>query len=188
MIIVPWFAPTRPRHFQSPAVPAAFLLALLVLAAPAAWSGPPTHEARPEDEVRSTRDQVRPGLLPVMKGETRITGTVMDQEKRPLSGIRIKLIVNGMVVHTATTDAVGQYDFKHAINYTGNETVTLWFVDPSLRLTPKALVLAESPNCRTHKLLSPCYARIQFEPLVESKVHLFDRQTRSQLLVDQGCI
>lgn len=188
---MPGFAPNRRRGPYSVSLLALAAIAaalLLLIAIPPGWSEPPTQEAsRPEDEV-TARDPVRPGLLPVMKGETRFTGTVMNQERRPLSGIRVKLIVNGMVVTTASTDAVGQYDFKHTINYTGSETMALWFVDPSLALSPKALILTESENCRTHKLISPCYTRIRFEPLVESKVHLFDRQTRSHLLVDQGCI
>lgn len=183
----------RNRHparfaFLAAAAAGITIAAALILDAGPGWSGPPDNVGRPEDEIRRPRDPLRPALLPVMKGETRLTGTVMDRERRPLPDVRVKLIVNGMVRHTAFTDAVGQYDFKHAINYTGNETVTLWFVDASHELSPKALVLAESEPCRTHKLLSPCYSRILFEPVVESKVYLFDRETRSRQLVDQGCI
>jgi len=168
------------------------LLALplqLALLADLGWSGPPIGDAPPEDDIRRRRDEdVRPGLLPVMKGETRLTGTVMNLNKQPLPGIQVKLVVNGVVAHLVSTDAVGQYDFKHPINITGNETVSLWFVDPSHRLTPKGLVMAESEPFRALKLLSPCYARILFEPIVESKVYLFDRENRARQLVGQGCI
>jgi hypothetical protein len=152
------------------------------------WSEPPTGTSRPEDDIRRRREDVRPGLLPVMKGETRLTGTVMNLEKQPLPAIQVKLIVNGVVAHWVSTDAVGQYDFKHPINFTGAETVSLWFVDPSHHLAPKGLILAESESSRALKLLSPCYARIQFEPTVESKVYLFNRENRARQILDQGCI
>jgi hypothetical protein len=153
------------------------------------WPGPPLGDAPPEDDIRQRRDEdVRPGLLPVMKGETRLTGTVMNINKQPLAGVEVKLVINGVVSHLATTDAVGQYDFKHAINTTGDETVSLWFEDPSHRLTPKGLIITESEPCRTLKLISPCYARILFEPIIESKVYLFDRENRARQLVGQGCI
>jgi hypothetical protein len=100
----------------------------------------------------------------------------------------VRLYVNGVATHTATTDHVGQYNFRVHMNTTGKETIAVWFQDPSGKLTPKALVLAENAACREAKLLSKCYPRIAFQPVVESRVHLFDKDTRAQQLVATDCL
>jgi hypothetical protein len=123
-----------------------------------------------------------------MKGETRIAGTVLDRGEHPLSGVEVKLFVEGVLRREVITDAVGQYDFKQLINYTGRETVAIWFVDPKRKLVPKALILAESPASKQGKLLSPCFTRVQFEAVVESRVHLFDKETRTQQLFASECL
>lgn len=144
-------------------------------------------DGRPPEDVLKRRGEER-RLLAIEKGETRFKGAAMDRDQKPLAGIQVRLFVNGIVVHTVTTDAVGQYDFKHAIEYSGKETIVLWLADPTGQLTPKALILAESESCRGPKLLSKCYSRIVLEPEVESKVYLFDKDTRARQLNDQGCI
>jgi len=142
----------------------------------------------PEDTINPQKDGVSPGLLAVMKGEIRFTGTVLDQQTTPLPGMLVRVYVNGVTVHTATTDHVGQYDFRVMVNTTGKETIAVWFQDPSGKLTPKALVLAENSACKQAKLLSKCYPRVAFEPVVQSRVHLFDRDTRAQQLVANDCL
>jgi hypothetical protein len=159
------------------------LLPAVALAAPISGG-----DTRPPDDAITLQDPMNAGLNPVMKGETRITGTVMDRDRRPLSGIQVKLFVDGVVQRSVTTDAVGQYDFKQLISYSGKETIAMWFCDPTSQLTPKALILAESETCRDANLLSPCYSRIQFEPVVESKVYMFDKKTRMQQVFAAGCL
>lgn len=144
-------------------------------------------DGRPPEDILKRQGEER-RLIAIEKGETRFKGAAMDHDQKPLAGIQVRLFVNGVAVHTVTTDAVGQYDFKHALEYSGKETVVLWLADPSGRLTPKALILAESESCRGTKLLSKCYSRIVLEPVVESKVYLFDKDTRARQLNAQGCI
>ena len=52
----------------------------------------------------------------------------------------------------------------------------------------RALVVAENAACRDAKLLSRCFPRVAFEPIVESRVHLFDKDTRAQQLVATECL
>jgi len=163
------------------------LVLITTLHLPAAAGPPSTAPDTPDDVLTKQRD-VPAGLNPVMKGETRIAGTVLDRREHPLSGIEVKLFVDGILRREVVTDAVGQYDFKHLINYTGKETVAIWLVDPKRRLVPKALILAESPASKQAKLLSPCFTRVQFEEVVESRVHLFDKETRSQQIFGSECI
>jgi len=167
--------------------PICTLVLAALIAAPAAGSPPSTDADAPDDVLTKQRD-VPAGLNPVMKGETRIAGTVLDRREHPLSGVEVKLFVDGILRREVTTDAVGQYDFKQLVNYTGNETVAIWFVDPTRKLVPKALVLAENPASRQAKLLSPCFTRVQFEEVVESRVHLFDKETRSQVIFASECL
>lgn len=185
----PGHAPTSPRLVPAVSVPT--LICALVLIAifhlPAA-AGTPTADTDTPDDVLEKQRDVPPGLNPVSKGETRVTGTVLDRREHPLSGVEVKLFVDGVLRREVTTDAVGQYDFKHLINYTGKETVAIWFVDPKRTLVPKALILAESPASKQAKLLSPCFPRVQFEEVVESRVHLFDRETRSQQIFASECL
>lgn len=155
---------------------------------PAAIAGTPTgDDSTPDDVLKKQRD-VPAGLNPVMKGETRIAGTVLNRAEHPLSSIEVKLFVDGVLRHEVVTDAVGQYDFKYQINYTGKETVAIWFVDPKAKLVPKALILAESPASQQAKLISRCFTRVQFEEVVESRVHLFDKETRLQQLFASECL
>lgn len=170
--------------------PLALILAVAATTFPerAAAAGPPTTDSDTPDDVLEKQRDVPPGLTPVMKGETRIAGTVLDRGEHPLSGVEVKLFVDGVLRREVITDAVGQYDFKQLINYTGKETVAIWFVDPKRKLVPKALILAESPASKQAKLLSPCFTRVQFEEVVESRVHLFDKETRTQQLFASECL
>jgi hypothetical protein len=162
---------------------------LLIIPGSAAFSaGGSTIDRVPEDTITPQDEAVSPGLQPVMKGEIRFTGMVLDKHAKPLPGVQVRLYVNGVATHTATTDHVGQYNFRVHMNTTGKETIAVWFQDPSGKLTPKALVLAENAACREAKLLSKCYPRIAFQPVVESRVHLFDKDTRAQQLVATDCL
>jgi hypothetical protein len=183
----------RTRHGCRPARAAFSLALILALVATAllhlpAAAGPATSDTDTPDDVLKKQRDVPPGLNPVMKGETRVAGTVLDRADHPLSGIEVKLFVDGVVRREVVTDAVGQYNFKQLINYTGKETVAIWFVDPRRKLVPKALILAESPTSVQAKLLSPCFTRIQFEEVVESRVHLFDKETRTQQIFASECL
>ena len=185
----PGHPPASPWLVPATCIPT--LICALVLTAllhsPAA-AGPPSADPGTPDDVLEKQRDVPPGLNPVMKGETRIAGTVLDRREHPLSGVEVKLFVDGVLRREVVTDAVGQYDFKHQVNYTGKETVAIWFVDPLRKIVPKALILAESPASRQARLLSPCFARVQFEEVVESRVHLFDKETRSQQIFASECL
>ncbi len=184
-----WRGPRLARAVHPPraSLPLALFIAAVLMSA-SSLAGPPTTDTPPPDDTIKPMRDVPPGLLPVMKGETRLVGTVLDRSEKPLPGMQVKIFIDGMMCREVATDAVGQYDFKHAIHYSGKETVVVWFVDPTGKLVPKALILAESPASREAKLLSPCFIRVMFEEVIESRVHLFDKETRAQQLFASGCI
>src|SRR5262245_30211143 len=104
--------------------PVARLTSLILIAAGtllaclphAAWAGGSGDSNVPDDTIKRRDDTINPALLPVSKGEIRFNGTVLDKDSRPLPGIQLKVYVNGLAIHTATTDKVGQYDFRCPIN------------------------------------------------------------------------
>jgi hypothetical protein len=163
-------------------------LGAILLAGAAGRAAADQRDSRVPDDTFKGREGAAPGLMPVMKGEIRFKGSILDKETKPLPGIQVGVYVNGIAAHTATTDHVGQYDFRVSMNTTGKETIAVWFHDPAGKLSPKALVVAENASCREAKLLSPCYPRVAFEPVIESRVHLFDKDTRAQQLVATECL
>jgi len=179
-----------PGVIHRPALDAIVCGALVIGAlwlVPAAFAAGGNDSRVPDDQI-TPPSEVPSGLLSVQKGEIRFKGSVLDKQAAPLRGIQVRVYVNGVAVHTVTTDHVGQYDFRVMMNTTGKETIAMWFQDPTGKLTPKALVVAENAACRNAKLLSKCYPRVAFEPVVESRVHLFDKDTRAQQLVATECL
>jgi hypothetical protein len=93
-----------------------------------------------------------------------------------------------LLVEAHVTDSVGQYQFKRTIDFSRDETVMLWLVDPTRRFAPKAFVLDESEAAHEARILSPCFIRLQVESTIESTVYLFDSETKTKALADRHCI
>jgi hypothetical protein len=156
---------------------------------------PAKADERTDDGIDRTRElptdisQLRAaGLNPTMRGEIAFKGTVMGQDREPIPGIRVLLFIGGRAVEEHNTDGVGQYDFARTIDFSRDETVLLWFEDPTRLRAPKAFVLAESQAALEHGLLSPCLTRLQVEATIESTIYLFDEKTKAAALVDRKCL
>lgn len=164
----------------------ALLLAGLLLTVPAQADEPSPD--RPDLERPEPVEQFPAGLNPSMRGEFSFSGTVLGQDRQAIPDVQVKLFIGGVLAESHVTDSVGQYKFARTIDFSRDETVLLWFTDPSRRLASKAFVLDESEAARTHRLLSPCFTRLAVEPTVESTIYLFDPETRAQQIAEQKCI
>ncbi|UCF79320.1 MAG: carboxypeptidase regulatory-like domain-containing protein, partial [Candidatus Eiseniibacteriota bacterium] len=101
-------------------------IALLLVAAASARAVPPPDEQPPEESTR----QEHPQFLRPIEGETSISGSVSDQTQNPMSGVMVKLFVDGLNVASATTDLAGSYELRYPIDVGKDKTVMLWYVTP----------------------------------------------------------
>ena len=139
-------------------------------------------------ETLTEIDKYTPGLSPAMSGEITFTGTVLGQDRQAIPDIDVKLFIGGLLAESHNTDSVGQYNFVRTIDFSRDETVLIWFVDPGRQLAPKAFVLSESKSADEHGLLSPCFPRLQVEDTVESTIYLFDPETKAEQIGERNCI
>ena len=163
-----------------------YVLSLLALAATSAHAD--QRSARPPFRDEVDIQEFPGGLLPVDRGEFAFMGTVYDWAREPMPGIQVKLFVGGFLENTFVTDSVGQFDFKHTIDFSPDESVMLWFVDPTHTVASKAFVLKESNRSREAGILSACLTRLRVEKKMESTVYLFDRATKAKLIAQQQCL
>src|SRR5712692_7296228 len=77
-----------------------------------------------------------------------LSGIVLDLNDHPLSGVQVKLFIDGQLGATAATDAAGHYDIQSAYDPGADVTALLWFVAPDRSLMAKELVLRESKGSR----------------------------------------
>jgi hypothetical protein len=149
----------------------------------------PTEDPRDRTRDLPTEiDQLGTGLNPTLRGEITFKGTVLGADREAIPGVRVLLVIGGLVAEEHTTDGVGQYSFARTIDFSRDETVLLWFEDPSRLLSPKAFVLDESEAAQQQRLLSPCLTRLRVEPTIESTIYLFDVGTKIKTLVEKQCL
>ncbi len=163
----------------------AYLTLAIALPAAADFGGTsrlPTPDA--EDQFTRFGD----GLNPVDRGEIGFRGTVYDARREPLAGVLVKIFVGGLEVESKRTDSAGQYDFKRTIDFSKDKTVTLWFVDATRSLAPKAFLLKESRASADGALWSTCVPRLALERTIESTVYLMNGPNKSALLAKRGCL
>ncbi|MFH0778342.1 MAG: carboxypeptidase-like regulatory domain-containing protein [Candidatus Eisenbacteria bacterium] len=158
---------------------------LLVAAVQALEAVPPTGAERPPEQGKTPE---APQFLKAFEGETSITGVVEDQNQTPLKDVRVKLFVDGLLVHSTTTDKAGTYQLRYPIDIGKDKTVMLWYVSPENQLVPKAVVLHESRAAATAGFVSPCIPRVQVKPFLEFRVQMVDIATRNRQLAQSGCL
>ncbi len=166
----------------------ALLVACLLFASPLLADIGSGEKPRGDLDPLSEIDQYTPGLNPTLRGEITFAGTVLGPAREAISGIGVKLFIGGLLAESHTTDSVGQYNFARTIDFSRDETVLLWFADPSRVLAPKAFILSESEAAQTSGLLSPCFPRLQVETTVESTIYLFDPETKAKQIGAKGCL
>ena len=118
----------------------------------------------------------------------RNTGFVFDLNDRPLSGVQVKLFIDGQLAATVSTDVAGHYDLQSSYDPGADVTALLWFVAPDRSLMPKELVLRESKGSRENALISPCVPRADFLPGKQFRVYLFDLPSRNKELAELNCL
>jgi hypothetical protein len=116
------------------------------------------------------------------------SGNVLDVSDRPVSGVQVKLFLDGQLAGTSVTDGAGHYDLKSPYDAAADITVLLWFVASDHSLTAKELVIRESKACRENGLISPCVPRADLVPGRQFRVYLFDSQSRNKELAELNCL
>jgi hypothetical protein len=139
----------------------------------------PTQYQRPLQEFRS---------LGIDRRLTSFAGTVLDIGDRPVSGVEVKLFVDGEVAGSALTDGAGFYDIRAPYNSSADQTVLLWYVAPERSLMPKEIVVKESRASIAAGLISRCVPRATLSPGRQFRVYLFDPESRNKELAELDCL
>jgi hypothetical protein len=157
---------------------------LLLIAAEIARPVPPPDQQPPEQTARSEPPQ----FLRPIEGETSIGGMVSDQVKNAMSGVQVKLFVDGLNVAAVATDLAGAYNLRYPIDIGKDKTVVLWYIAPGTEWVPKAVVLHESRAALSARLISSCIPRVQVKPFLEFNVTMVDVPTRNKQIAHSGCL
>jgi hypothetical protein len=166
---------------------------LFSLAPGFALAAPPIATPANEPNVGSPSGQPTPRIqefqgLGIDRRLTVFSGNVLDVNDRSVSGVQVKLFLDGQLAGTAVTDGTGFYDIKAAYDAAADITVLLWFVAPDRSLAPKELVIRESKASRENGLISPCVPRASLIPGRQFRVYLFDSQSRNKELAELNCL
>jgi hypothetical protein len=156
-----------------------------------ALAAPPFTTPGNEPNVGSPSSQPTPREFQGLGIDRRLTvfsGSVLDVNDRPVSGVQVKLFLDGQLAATAVTDGTGFYDIKAPYDASADITVLLWFVAPDRSLAPKELVIRESKASRENGLISPCVPRANLLPGRQFRVYLFDSQSRNKELAELNCL
>jgi hypothetical protein len=116
------------------------------------------------------------------------SGVVLDVNDRPISGVQVKLFMDGQITGSGVTDGNGYYDLRAAYDPSADMTVFLWFVAPERSLMPKELVLQESRASIANGLISRCVPRATLTPGRQFRVYLFDPSSRNKELAELNCL
>jgi hypothetical protein len=115
-------------------------------------------------------------------------GNVLDVNDNPISGVEVKLFVDGQPLGVARTDGSGHYEMQVPYDPSADVTALLWFTAPERSLMPKELVLRESKASQGNGLLSRCLPRATIVPGRQFRVYLFDPGSRNKELAEMGCL
>ena len=156
-------------------------------------AAPPNPTPGNEPNLGSPANQPPPKVqefqgLGIDRRAAAFSGNVLDVGDHPISGVSVKLFLDGQLAGTATTDGAGHYDLKSPYDAAADITVLLWFVAPDHTLTPKELVIRESRASRENGLISPCVPRADLLPGRQFRVYLFDSQSRNKELAELNCL
>jgi len=154
-----------------------------------ALAAPPNTTPGNESNVGSPTPRVQEFQgLGIDRRLTVFSGNVLDVSDRAVSGVQVKLFLDGQLAGTAVTDGNGFYDIKAPYDASADITALLWFVAPDRSLAPKELVIRESKASRENGLISPCVPRANLLPGRQFRVYLFDSQSRNKELAELNCL
>ncbi len=166
-------------------------LSLLLLAMGPASAAPPSSpppgssNESPSADVRRVQEFQSIG---VDRRLTAFTGTVLDVNDRPVSGVQVKVFSDGQELAAGITDGSGVYDMRSAYDPTADATVLLWFYAPERALMTKEIVLHESRSSAANGLISRCVPRATLTPGRQFRVYLFDPSSRNKELAELDCL
>ena len=166
-------------------------LAFLLLTAGTAHAAPPS--SPPPGGSTTDPTQYQQPLkeyqsLGIDRRLTSFAGTVLDIGDRPISGVEVKLFVDGQLAGSAVTDGTGFYDIRAPYDTSADVTVLLWYVAPERSLMPKEIVLKESRASAAAGLISRCVPRATVTPGRQFRVYLFDPESRNKELAELDCL
>jgi len=119
---------------------------------------------------------------------TPFTGTVLDVNDHPLSGVQVKVFNNGQELVSGITDGDGAYDLRAPYDPASDATVLLWFAAVDHSLMTKEIVIHESRVSVQNGLISACVPRAPLTPGRQFRVYLFDPASRTKELSELDCL
>ena len=165
-------------------------LAFLLLSAGTAHAAPPSipPPGSSTDPTQYQQPLKEYQSLGIDRRLTSFAGTVLDIGDRPISGVDVKLFVDGQLAGSAVTDGAGFYDIRVPYDSSADATVILWYVAPERSLMPKEIVLKESKASVAAGLISRCVPRATLSPGHQFRVYLFDPESRNKELAELDCL
>ena len=119
---------------------------------------------------------------------TPFTGTVLDVNDHPLSGVQVKVFNEGQELASGITDGSGVYDLRAPYDPSSDATVLLWFAAPDHSLMTKEIVIHESRTSVKNGIISRCVPRAPLTPGRQFRVYLFDPASRTKELSELDCL
>ncbi|HET9941101.1 MAG TPA: carboxypeptidase-like regulatory domain-containing protein [Candidatus Eisenbacteria bacterium] len=119
---------------------------------------------------------------------TPFTGTVLDLNDHPLSGVQVKVFNEGQELVSGITDGNGVYDLRAPYDPASDATVLLWFAAPDHSLMTKEIVIHESRRSVENGIISRCIPRAPLTPGRQFRVYLFDPASRTKELSELDCL
>ncbi|HEU4941306.1 MAG TPA: carboxypeptidase-like regulatory domain-containing protein [Candidatus Eisenbacteria bacterium] len=165
-------------------------LSLFLLTAGPAGAAPPSSPppGSSTESPGSTRRIEEYQSLGIDRRLTPFTGTVLDVNDRPVSGVQVKVFVDGQELVSGTTDGSGVYDLRAPYDASSDATVLLWFAAPEHSLMTKEIVIHESRTSVANGLISRCIPRAPLTPGRQFRVYLFDPASRNKELAELDCL
>jgi len=119
---------------------------------------------------------------------TVFTGVVLDVADHPITGVEVKLFVDGQPLGATRTDGSGAYQLQAPYDPSADVTALLWFTAPDHTLMQKELVLRESKASLANGIISRCIPRVTVLPGRQFRVYLFDPASRNKELSEMDCL
>ena len=163
-----------------------FLLATgpVQAAPPSGTTSSSSNESSPNDTRRVQEYQ----SLGLDRRLTPFTGTVLDVNDHPISGVQVKVFYEGSVLVSGITDGNGVYDLRAPYDPSSDATVLLWFASADHSLMTKEIVIHESRSSVQNGIISRCVPRAPLTPGRQFRVYLFDPASRTKELSELDCL
>jgi hypothetical protein len=120
--------------------------------------------------------------------EVRLSGQVHDLAGAPLSGVRVKAFVGGILRGSAVTDEEGRYGVGFSLEAPSDPSVVVWWLPAAPRQVPELLVLRESAQAKALRLWSPCLPRLELASEMSYDLTLRQEDEKLEELSGSDCL